>query len=56
MRCNAYVFNFILKLDGDFGGFIIVRLSDDVEMDVETIFGDKEIRRLSALESIYCPY
>jgi hypothetical protein len=50
LRCNAYVFYFILGLDGDFGGFKIMRLSD-VEMDIEISFGCKEIKRLGVLES-----
>jgi hypothetical protein len=40
-------------LDEDFGGFKIMRFSD-VETDIETIFGCKEIKRLGVLESIYC--
>ena len=29
LRCNAYIFYFIFRLiDGDFGGFMIMRLSD----------------------------
>jgi hypothetical protein len=54
LRCNAYIFSFILKLDEDFGGFKIMRLSDDVETDIETSFGGKKIKRLSVLESIDC--
>jgi hypothetical protein len=50
--CNAYVFYFILRLDEDFGGFKIMRLSD-VETDIETS-RCKEIKRLGVLESIYC--
>ena len=53
LRCNAYVFYFILRLDEDLGGFKIVRLSD-VGTDIETNFGCKEIKRLGVLESIYC--
>ena len=52
MRCNAYIIYCILKLDEDFGGFVIMRLSD-VKTDVETSFGGKEIKRLGVLESIY---
>jgi hypothetical protein len=40
-------------LDEDFGGFKIMRLSD-VETDIETSFGGKEIKRLNVLEIIYC--
>ena len=54
MRFNAYIFYFILWFDEDFGGFKIMRLSDDVETDIETSFGGKEIKRLSVLESIDC--
>ena len=53
LRCNAYVFYVILRLDEDFGGFKILRLSD-VETDIETSFGCKEIKKLGVLESIYC--
>ena len=51
MRCNAYLFYFVLRLDEDFGGLKIMRLSD-VETDIETRFGGKEIKRLSVLEKI----
>ena len=53
MRCNAYIFYFNLRLDEDFGDLKIMRLWD-VEKDIETSFGCKEIKRLSVLESIYC--
>jgi hypothetical protein len=39
---------FILRLGEDLGGFIIKRLSE-VETDVETGYGGKEIKTLSAL-------
>jgi len=42
-----------LRLNEDFGGFMIMRLSD-VEAEVETRFGGKEIRRFSKLKIIYC--
>ncbi len=47
LRCNAYAFNRILWLAED----KVMRLSE-VEADIETSFGGKEIRRLSVLEKI----
>ena len=38
----------ILRLGEDLGGFMIMRLSE-VETDVETGYGGKEIKKLSAL-------
>ena len=54
LRSNVYIFHFILRLDEDFGGLEIMRLSDDVETDIERGFACKEIKKLSVLENIYC--
>jgi len=40
-------------LHEDFGGFMIMRLSD-VNTDVEANFSGKEIKRLTVLESLHC--
>ncbi len=47
-------FFLILRLDEDFGGLKILRLSDDVETDIERSFACNDIKKLIVLESVYC--